>query len=67
MGCHESIRGSVCGDDLLGEGFPEPLALGLQESEVVVEMLAISLNVSAQGNDAGPIVSPLAGESVVGQ
>ena len=48
------------------ERFSEPFALGLEESEVVVEMLDVSLDHSAQGDDAFAIMGALAQERVVG-
>ena len=55
------------GEALFGEGFSEPLALGLQENEVMVEVLGVSLDVAAHGDDAGTVVGALACECVVGQ
>ena len=51
----------------IGERFSEPLALGLEESEVMVEMLDVFLDIAAHGDDACAVVRALAQERVVGQ
>ena len=51
---------------LTGKWLPQPLALGFEEDEVMLEMLLITFDHPAQGDDAGTVVSPLPRELGVG-
>jgi hypothetical protein len=51
---------------LTGQWLPQPLALGVEEDEVMFEMPLITFDHSPQGDDAGAVVSALPRELGVG-
>ena len=57
----------MAGSLSVSERFSKSFALGLQENEVMVEMLAVILDISAHGDDAHAVMDSLTCERIVWQ